>query len=96
MRLDGRREHTLAKLLLTVEWLDMIRKLTKSTEDDKRESVANDPLSNGSKDHEHAAEEEVCSWKGDEVRLGLELNVGWENETYHYQQLHSRQHLSSP
>lgn len=49
----------------------MRRKLTKSAEDNKRESVANDPLSNGSEDHEDATEKEICSWIGDEIRLGL-------------------------
>ena len=48
-----------------------MRKRTEGTEDDEGESVADDPLSNGSDDHEDAAEEEVCSWTGDEVRLGL-------------------------
>ena len=49
----------------------MRRDLTKSAEDNKRKGVANDPLSNGSKDHEDATEKEICSWIGAEVRLGL-------------------------
>ena len=50
--------------------------LTESAEDDKRESVANDPLANSSEDHEDAAEEEVRGWTGHEVRWGLALCAG--------------------
>lgn len=41
--------------------------LTKSAKDDKRKSVADDPLANGSDDHEETAEEEVCGWTQKEV-----------------------------
>lgn len=53
-------------------------KLTESAKDNKGKSVANDPLSNGSNEHKDAAEEEVCSWTEDAIRLGLALLVGWK------------------
>ena len=83
-------------LLFRVEWWDSRWKLTEGAEDNKGESVANDPLSNGSEDHQYPAEEEVCSWTGDEVKSGLALYVGWEGKTYQYQKPRSHQRLSSP
>lgn len=51
-------------------------KLTESAKDDKGKSIANDPLANGSDEHKDAAEEDVCSWIEDAIRLGVSLFVG--------------------
>ena len=53
-------------------------RLTESAKDNKGKSIANDPLANGSDEHKDAAEEEVCSWTEDAVRLGLALFMGWK------------------
>ena len=73
----------------------MRRKRTEGTEDHEGESVADDPLSNGSDDHEDAAEEEVCSWTGGEVRLGLAVYAG-EGRMYQCQKRRFHRRLSSP
>lgn len=81
---------------LSSEECDVRRALTKSAKDNKGESVANDPLSNGSYDHEDPAEEQVCSWRGDQVRLVLAPYVGLHGRTYQYRKPRFHQHLSSP
>ena len=75
---------------------DEYGKLTESAKDDKREGVTNDPLANGSEDHEKAAEKEICGWNGQHVRLGPSVVLGWEGRMYQYRTRRSHQHLSSP
>ena len=49
--------------------LDSVIVLTKGAKDDEGEGIANDPLSNGAKDHEETTETEVDTYF--QIRRGL-------------------------